>query len=551
MRQFTRKTGGYFREIVGGRYDTISVALVVLRQRILFVLVCFCIVNLAIITRIVYLSFQPQLSDHDRNVIQQQNANLVRADLFDRNGMILATSLPTVSVYANAKDVINIGEAVEGLRKIFKDLNFRKVKQSLESGKRFIWVKRHITPAQQEALLSLGIPGIYFINTERRIYPDRNLLSHVLGFTDVDNIGIAGVEYSENNRIIRNSEPLQLSVDIRLQHALRDELSVGMAEFSATGASGIIYEVETGEVLAMCSLPDFDPNQYAKTPPKNKFNKCTCAVMEPGSTAKIFTTAMALESGRVRLDSIFDVTAPLNIGRHHIKDFHPHNRPLTTEEVFKYSSNIGAARMALQVGGQIQRQFYQDLGMFVPVRLELPELQAPLYSKTWREPTIITVSYGYGIALTPMHMVVGVASILNGGLLLLPTILKGKNADHKATKRIISEATSKKMVRLLRLVVEEGTSRKAEVSGYHVIGKTGTAEKLQGKTYNKNSNMCFFIGAFPTDRPKYLIFIMLDEPKANKNTFGFAAAGWNAAPVASRVIKRIGAILDVVPDKDE
>ncbi|MDR1475667.1 MAG: penicillin-binding protein 2 [Holosporales bacterium] len=544
-----KKSGFYFREVIGGQYDRISMALSVLRQRISFALICFCALNIIIIARIVFLSSQPRLSDHDKNIIQQQNANLVRADIVDRNGMIVATSLPTVSVYANAKDIIDIDEAVECLKKVFKDLNYQKIRKILETGKRFVWIKRHITPVQQEALLSQGIPGVYFIKTERRIYPDRNLLSHILGFTDVDNIGIAGIEHSQNDRIINEPSSLQLSIDIRLQHAMRDELSVGIEEFNAIGASGIIYEIDTGEVLAMCSLPDFDPNQRSRSSSKNKFNKCTCAVMEPGSTAKIFTTAMALESGKVQLGSVFDVVSPLTVGRYRIEDYHPQNRPLTTEEVFKCSSNIGAARMALQVGGQTQRQFYKDLGMFVPVQLELPELQAPLYPKVWRESTVITVSYGYGIALTPMHMVMGVASILNKGRILSPTLLRGKNIDVQGIKRIISEATYKKMVHLLRLVVQEGTSRKAEVSGYHVVGKTGTSEKLHGKTYSKNSNMCFFIGAFPTDQPKYLIFIMLDEPKANRNTFGFAAAGWNAAPVASRVIKRIGSILNIVPDK--
>ncbi len=538
-----------FKEIVGSKYDVVSVALTSLRQRVTIVIVLIVLSSLLILGRIFYISSKPPLSEHDKNILTHQEANLIRADILDCNGMILATSLPTVSVYANGKDILDVDKTLSGLKKVFPDLNYQKIELQIKSRKKFFWIKRHITPKQQESLLSLGITGIYFIKTERRLYPDRNLVSHVLGGTDIDNVGIAGIELYENARLIKSLEPLKLSIDIRIQHAVRDELINSMKEFRAVGATGIFYDIESGETLAMVSLPDFDPNQYSKSPNINKFNKCTCAVMEPGSTAKIFNTAMALESGKFKIHDTIDVTTPLTIGKFTIKDYHPQTKPLTVEEVFKYSSNIGSGRIALSVGGKVQQRFFKDVGLFSSIEIELPELQSPLYPKTWREPTVITASYGYGIAVTPMHMVRAVAGILNQGVLIPPTLIKDKNKNLKDKNRIVSSKTSKIIARLLRLVVQEGTSKKADVQGYQVIGKTGTSEKLDGKTYNKKANLCFFIGAIPMEKPKYLIFIMLDEPKATPTTFGFAAAGWNAAPSASRILSRIGSILDLTAHK--
>ena len=481
-----------------------------------------------------------------------------RADIVDRNGLLLATSLPTASLFADAAKVIDAEDAARRLEEILPSLAGTDLKARLSSGRRFIWLKRNLTPREQSAVNRAGIPGIGFQRETRRIYPQGRLASHVLGYVDVDNNGMAGVERALDGRLRDTSEgPLRLSVDVRVQHALTDELQRTVTEFKAIGATGIVLDVRTGEVLAMASLPDFDPAEAGSVSPDLKgednprFNRATSGVYEMGSTFKTFTTAMSLDSGRTRLTSGYDATHPLRVARFTISDDHPKARWLTVPEIFMYSSNIGSVRMALDVGTAGQRRFLSNLGFMERSPIELREAGAPLVPNPWREISTMTVAFGHGISITPMHLVTGMAAMINGGILVPPTLVKAQAGVAAQGKRVISAQTSATMRQLLRLVVERGTGRKAEVAGYLIGGKTGTAEKASRHGYRRKALLSSFLAAFPMNDPRYAVLIMVDEPKGNQSTYGYATGGWVSAPAVARVVARVAPILGVEPAPPE
>lgn len=477
------------------------------------------------------------------------NKVLVRGDIVDRNGEVLATSLRTYSLYANAKVVIDSQEAASKLIKVLPELNYKDVLSRLQSDKGFVWLARHLTPTKQAEVLRLGIPGLYFQKDERRVYPHGPLLAHILGFTDIDNRGISGVEKKFNELLISGEDKLQLSIDVRVQHILRDEILAGIEKFRAEGGSGIILDVKTGEVVAMAALPDFDPNQVKKIGANTDalFNRNTLGIYEMGSSFKIMNTALYLESGLGNLYTQFDVTGPYRLGRFKIKDFHSHVGPMKVADIFIQSSNIGSARMALQVGQERQQNFFKTLGFFQPSPLELPEVGSPMYPKQWSEPTLITASYGYGVAVSPLQLVSALAGIINDGILNKATLLKVGSDNIPTGVQVISLETSQIMKKLLYMSTAVGRSGKAKVPGYEVGGKTGTANTLEGRAYKEKSNRTTFLGAFPMSNPKYAILVILDRPQAVEGTYGFNAAGWNAAPVAGKIIKRIAPVLKVIP----
>jgi cell division protein FtsI (penicillin-binding protein 3) len=400
---------------------------------------------------------------------------------------------------------------------------------------------------QQYKVHMLGLPGLSFQREDRRFYPNGNIASHVVGFTDLDNKGIAGIEKEFDERLRKNNDPLVLSIDLRLQNILREELKKSVVEFRARGAAGIIMNAHTGELLAMVSLPDFDPHNMGGSAPDAKFNRNTSGMYEMGSTFKIFNTAMALETGRVRMNSSFDATQPLFVGGHKFADYHPKNRWLTVPEIFEYSSNIGSARMALEVGSKAQRNFFEHIGLFQPVDIELPEVGSPLVPARWGDLTTITASFGYGISVSPLHIARGVSAVVNGGYLPEVTLLKRKPNESGEGMRVISQSTSDQMRELMRLVVESGTGKNAEAKGYFVGGKTGTAEKSSTGGYAQKNLISSFAGAFPIQDPEYVVFAMVDEPQGNEATHGFATAAYVAAPVISRTVSRMAPILGLPP----
>ena len=518
----------------------------VARHRGLFVISVFICALLLIILRLAQIMVFREV-DTDSRFCHLLLPSISRADIVDRNGIVVATSLPTVSLYANTHEMLDVEEAVTRIASVFSDINTKELSTRLKKSKNFVWIRRNLSPAQEQEVLNQGIPGFHFLRTERRVYPDRNLFSHIIGGTDIDNNGIAGIEKAFDHALCESTEPLVLSLDTKIQYAVRDELMSSIEEFKALGGAAIVMDVTTGEILSMVSLPDFDPNKSVDPTAKEKFNMVVSAAIEPGSSAKIFNTAMALESGITPFTQ-FDARAPIKIGRFTIHDFKGKCRFLSVEEILKYSSNIGSAKIATSIGCTAQKKFYKHLGLLDPISCELAETQRPIYPRHWTDVSAMTIAFGHGIAITPLHLITVVAGIVNSGIIQRPTVLKCSSPP--PGQRIISTKTSKQMQALMRINVLEGANKYADAPGYFVGGKSGTAEKQKGGRYLKTANYTGFVGAFPMTNPKYAVYVVLDEPKATAKTHGYRTAGWIAAPTAARIIKRIAPLLNMSASQD-
>lgn len=470
-----------------------------------------------------------------------------RADIVDRNGVLLATTLPTASLWANPHQVLNPRETATRLNIALPELSREKILAELTSDRGFVWLKRGLTPRQKYAVNRLGIPSLQFQQEPRRFYPNAALTAHSVGFTDVDDNGLTGIERSFDSALRGAVQPLALSLDLRVQHIMRQALADTMAEFKAIGAAGLVMDVRTGEIIAMTSLPDFDPNRPGDAPAEARFNRVSLGVYEMGSVFKIFTNAMALEGGIVTLDDGYDVSKPIRMAGFTISDFKAKKGRLSIPEIFMYSSNIGTAQIAMDVGTEAQREFLARLGFMKPSAIELSEVGKPMWPTPWREINTLTISYGHGIAVTPVQLVSAVAAIVNGGILRPATLLRQPAGTEVAGKRVISERTSRQMRQLMRLVVTRGTGRKANAEGYMVGGKTGTADKLVNGRYARDARVASFVGAFPMTNPRYVVFVTVDEPKGNASTYNYATGGWIAAPAVRRVVEQIGPLLGVAP----
>jgi cell division protein FtsI (penicillin-binding protein 3) len=469
-----------------------------------------------------------------------------RADIVDRNGELLATTLAYHSLYADPSEIRRPAEAARALHVVLPHLSEATLLERLTRTGQFSWIDRQISPKQKAEIMQLGIVGLGFRTEEQRVYTAGRTMAHILGYTDIDRNGLAGVEKSLDTVLRESDEPIALSIDMRLQHILHRELSASMAQFKAIGAAGIIMDAQSGEVLASVSLPDFDPNAQAEARDEEKFNRVMLGVYELGSTFKIFNTAMALESGKVDLFQRFDATHKLRVGNHVIDDYHGEYKWMNVAEIFEHSSNIGSALMAMQAGRDTQRAFFEKIGFTKPIGIELPERGWPMIPHPWRDINAMTIAYGHGISVTPLHLVRAVSAMVNGGTLPEATLLKRAPESQQAA-RIISPQTSETMRKLMRLVVESGTGTKATVPGYVVGGKTGTAEKIVARGYSQNARISSFVGAFPMNAPRYVVFAMLDEPKGTKETAGYATGGWTAAPLVARVISAMGPAVGMPP----
>jgi len=473
-----------------------------------------------------------------------------RATILDRNGEVLAISLPTAALFANPKELIDPAEAAHKLKQVLPRLDEAQAAKRLAEAKSFVYLERQITPMEELAINALGIPGIYFEPGEKRHYPLGRVAAHVLGGIDVDIHGAAGVERAFDKRLENNSEPLRLSIDVRVQSVIRDELEKSKEEFQAIGACGIVMDVRTGEVLAMVSLPDYDTNEYGSSTPDQQFNRALSGMYEPGSTFKLQTAAMALDFGTAHIWDQFDAAHDIHIGRFTIVDYKGKHRMLYLPEVLAYSSNLGAAHIALGVGAQKQRLWLGAMGMFRRVGIELREAAQPIVPpvSNWKEAATMTIGFGHGIAISPLHVVRGTAALANGGYVLQPTILARDPSDGPPPGvRIMNEATSDTIRKMMRLVVTDGYGKPADIEGYFVGGKTGTAEKVGDHGYKKHANVSAFMSVFPMNAPRYAVYFMLDEPKGNKETGGYATAGAVSAPGAGRVIARIAPMLNLFP----
>ncbi|GAP24134.1 cell division transpeptidase FtsI [Gluconobacter frateurii NBRC 101659] len=503
-----------------------------------------------------------------------------RATITDRNGQTLALSLPVAQVYANPMELIDPEDATKKLKTVLPKLDEAETVRRLSLKKQFVYIARDISPVQEIAINNLGIPGIYFEAGERRHYPLGRTAAQIMGSVDIDDHGIAGVERFFDQRLNSDRTPLRLSLDVRVQAVAHDELAAAKDEFSAIGASAIVMDVRTGEILAMVSLPDYDANDFNHAPNDARFNRAVTGMYEPGSTFKLQTAAMGLQLGVVHIWDRFS-TIPIRVGRFTIRDMKTdHFAPwLSLPGVLAYSSNPAAAHIALDVGAQRQQDWLRSMGFFNRVPVELPEAGRPLVpaSKNWGLSTVMTVGFGHGVAEPPLAIVRGTAATVNGGILLKPTLVARDQQDEAQTPdakvrpvaykpdetdngddigaqtpvgtRVLSEKTSALLRKLLRLDVTVGSGKSAEVPGYYVGGKTGTAEKIGAHGgYLKHVNVSAFTSVFPMNNPHYAVYVMLDSPQGTAATHGWTTAAWNAAPTVKKIISRVGPILNQFPD---
>src|ERR1700754_2403600 len=531
------------------------------RARVGFAILAFAAVYAVIGGRLVMYATLGD-SHGARRTASQDAIATARPDIVDRNGEVLATDVKAPSLFGEPRRIIDKDEAIEMLTGTLPDLETAEVRDRLSGRKGFVWLKREITPQQQIDIHKLGLPGIGFLRENKRVYPTGNEVAHLIGLVNIDNQGIAGMEKWLDNQGLadlhragfatdRLQKPIELSIDLRVEHALRDELLKAKEKYHTKAASGIVSNVRTGEIVAMVSLPDFDPNNPKEAHDPDRINRLTTGVYEMGSTFKAFTLAMALDSGKSDLNSMWDARGPLHYGKFAIHDDEPKGRFISMKEVFTFSSNIGAAGIALSQGVEAPKAFLRRMGQMERLRTELPESASPILPRHWGELNTVTIAFGHGIAVAPLQAVMGIDALADGGRPVPPTFLRRSEAEAmKLATRVVKTETRDKMRYLMRLNAEIGTAKQANVDGYYIGGKTGTSEKVINGHYAKKQVLNSFTAILPADNPQYQLLIMLDEPKALPETHGFITSGWNAVPTGGKVIARIAPLLGVEPRFD-
>ena len=519
-------------------------------HRLMLVMLVFAGVTALIVGRLAFVAIF-----HERKVTAAGNPLLpARADLTDRNGVPLARTIDAWSIGVHPRKLLgDPAELALKLAALIPEKSAAQYEAMLRADKNFVYLSRRAAPELVAAVNALGEPGIAFDREPERMYPQTALAGHILGWTDFDGNGVAGMERVLNARLsdaATRGAPVALSIDSRVQAAMEAELGASMAKHQAEGGTGIVMDVRTGELLALASFPTFNPNAAGQYAPNSQYNRATMGVYELGSTFKPLTVATAIETGTItNLGKRYDARSPLMIGRHGISDYKGENRALSVPEVLVYSSNLGTARIADELGLERLQNTFRQLGFDKRPHIELNEKSRPLWPAAWSRATLLTSSYGHGVAITPLHLAGAYAALVNGGVWRPATLLKMDPAEAPQGRRVFSEATSYTMRKMLRLVVLHGSGKKGEAVGYRVGGKTGTAEKSGSGGYSKRVNVSTFAAAFPMDDPRYVVIAMLDAPKATADTFGYTTAGWTAAPIVSKVVARTGAILGVRPDE--
>lgn len=502
------------------------------------------------------LSDQGEISSSLNEAVGESFA---RPDIVDRNGRLLATDVEAYSLFADPARILDRDEVVEKLSAIFSDLDSAAVRKDLgDRTRRFVWIRRGLSPRTAQAVHNLGLPGLDFRRELRRAYPGGTLAGHVIGYVNIDNKGVAGIERYVDEMIgveavqgatLAERAPVRLSLDMGVQHAVEAELAGAMDRYEAQGAAGIVLDVATGEVLASASLPEVDPAHPNMSLDPARLDKVAGSTFELGSVFKIATIAMAIDAALVTPDTIVDVRESLPAGPFTIRDLHPLKRPMTVAEVFVHSSNVGAAMLALQAGPQRFEEFLRHMQLLDPMKTEAGPIAAPQVPQRWGEVETITAAYGHGLALAPLQFAASASATVNGGHRVLPTFIRRSDDAGHADVKLIGQATSDRMRELMRRNVADavGTGKRAEVRGYLVGGKTGTAEMPGVGGYQKKAVISSFLAAFPMDRPRYLVFVLIFEPKPTDDARGEVLAALNAAPTAGRVIARIGPLLGMLP----
>ena len=476
-----------------------------------------------------------------------------RGQILDRKGRLLATNLPITVLHADPSEIMDPVAAARALAPLLSRHDERALVRLLTKDTRYVELDRKLTPARHAEILNLGIPGIHFRKSTLRAYPSGRLAAHILGQVDPDSNGLAGVEKSLDARLASGAN-VTLSIDTGIQAIVAREIHKQIQIFDAIGGAGVMLEIASGEVLALVSLPDFNPNHFGGTDADTRFNRATLGLYEMGSTFKVLNTAMALQSKTTTLDRRYEVARPLRVGGHRISDFHVYDWPLTVPEILVLSSNIGSARMAAEIGAEIQQTYLRRLGMFDRLPLEIPEVAKPLVPRSWRQSEIATISYGHGISVTPLHLAAAIATASGNGLWTPPTLLRRHGGDPSGNQpvreKIFSDETTRAVRSMMRLVVKhpDGTGNYAEARGYMVGGKTGTTEKIRPEGgYYKDRNIASFAATFPVHDPRYVLVVMVDEPKGQKHSYGYATGGWVAAPAARHIIENAAPLLGIHP----
>ena len=529
--------------------------------RIRLVAVGFACIFGVIGGKLVYLGSKPEPQSLRRAA--SEAVSRPRPEILDRNGEVLATDIKVMSVFAEPRRIIDKDEAVELLTAVLPDVNAKELRERLGSRKGFVWVKRGIKPKEQEEIFRLGLPGVGFLPENKRVYPNGPVAAHVLGFTNVDNIGIAGMEKHIDGMGFSDLtmagfrldpadlKPVQLSLDLRVTHAIRDELEKGIERFKAKGGAAAILDVNTGEIVALASLPDYDPNNPVDALEPIRINRMNVGVYEMGSTFKAISIAMAMEANKVNLNSRVDARESLRYGKFTIHDFHAQHRVLTVPEVFTYSSNIGTARMALMVGVEGHKAFLRKMGQLDRLRTELPESAEPLVPRRWGELNTITIAFGQGLNVAPLQAMMAVGALSNGGQLINPTFLKRSEEEARANApQVVRPEVSEALRYLMRLNAEKGSARTVDIRGYYVGGKTGTADKIIRGRYAKDRVFTTFMAIAPSDKPRYLFLTLMDEPQALPETHGYRTAAWNSGAVTGKIIERVANMLNLPPRLD-
>lgn len=487
----------------------------------------------------------------ERHVAKPEENQTRRADIIDRSGRLIATDYPKVSVFVDPAEVIDPSQTAAALTGVLADLDADQLgKRLARKNSRFVWVKRHISDDQQRKIMRLGLPGVQFRTEYHRVYPQRALTSHVVGYVGVENQGLAGIERSFEQRLTVEGYydgPLKLTLDLGVQAVVRDELKKAVERFQAKGGSGLVMEAGTGALLAAVSLPDFDPNHYQRADKTSRFNRNTQGSYELGSLFKVLTAGMALDSNAVKITDQFDAIKPFKMNSHRINDFHAKKRWLSMPEVIAFSSNIGAAQMAMAIGTETQEDYFRRFGLLERHPIQLNEVSRPQRPKVWREINTVTASYGHGIAVSPLQAIDAVAAAICGGP-WRPAYL-ATEAGVKAPLRpaAVDAETAAKLRWLMWLVVAEGSGSNGKVPGYLIGGKTGSADKAGPKGYGDRRLLSSFLGAFPIEDPRYLVLVTLDEPKGDEATHNQAHGGWTAAPTVANIVSRSGPILGQAP----
>ncbi len=511
------------------------------KGRVIFAYLAIVFLFLILISRLTYLAVFKEKADIS-NIYDITKINH-RGEIFDRNDTIIATDIKTKSLYVSSALLKNDKEIARKLSRIFDDLSYDSIYNKIHKNKNrlnWILIKKNITPSQEEKINDLKKAALLFEEGKIRVYPQKSIFSHLVGYVDVDRKGLSGIERFYNAKLIKEEQGVKLAADTRVQDILDDEMKKAVEKYNVQYASAVVMDVNNGEVIAMTSLPSFDPNNQSGASSTQKFNRVTSGVYELGSIFKIFTNAIAFEEGLAKLDDVYDVSEPIKYDKFTINDDHKEKDELSVAEIFAESSNIGTVKIAQKIGAKKQKEYLKKLGLLDKIDADFPGLAKPIYPKNWRTINLYTIAYGHGIAVTPLHIASAVAATVNGGYYYKPSFIK--LSEQPKGERVFKESTSELMRILLRKVVVDGTGKFANVDGYDIGGKTGTAEKVKKGGYNEKNTIASFASVFPISNPKYVVYLVFDNPNYSFNTGGMVAA-----PATQEVIKNIAPILGVYP----